>query len=288
MALSFQLVSFLTKAQSYSITKADSLFKCNNFELAATDYERIYFFSKNTDEKIKSLIARADCFKNLKLHYEAYNSLVRVLNFDLDDSLKCAVNYQLALNLYLSNYFTDAEKFCLKNYSLPINSVEYKNSILIHGFILNELNKYNLAAEKFQEYNNLSTASAEQKDSLNNMVANYFVSKNQPKLKSLKKAIRLSKFLPGAGLFYVGEPGKAFANIGLQLFAAGYIGVNVYYTNYITAATVGVFLIKSFYTGGVNQLNDIVPSKNYVKSRKYNDSFNAQYLLKLNKYGIFN
>lgn len=287
MALSFQLVSFLTKAQSYSVSLADSLFKSNNFEMAATNYERVYFFSKDKDEKIKSLIARANCFKNLLLPYEAYNSLVRVLNFELDDSLKCAVNYQLALNLYLSNYFLDAEKYCLKNYSLPVNTTEYKNSLLLHGLILNELNKYKFASEKFQEFNNLSTADAGLKDSLNTMVANYFISKNQPKLKSLKKAIRLSKFLPGAGLFYVGEPGKALANIGLQLFAVSYIGVNIYYTNYITAASVGVFLIKSFYTGGVNQLNDIVPSKNYIRSKKYNDNFKTQYLNSLNKNGLF-
>jgi hypothetical protein len=49
-----------------------------------------------------------------------------------------------------------------------------------------------------------------------------------------------------------------------------------------------VFLIKSFYTGGINQLNDIVPSKNYIKSRKYNDNFKSQYLHTLMKYGIFN
>jgi tetratricopeptide (TPR) repeat protein len=288
LALSFQLISFLTKAQSYSVTQADSLYNTNNFKLAATCYERVYFFSKNKEEKIYSLLARANCFKNLKEHYEAYNSLIRALNYDLNDSIKCAINYELALNLYLSNYYADADKFCAKNYSLPINSTEYKNSILLHGFILNELNNYKLAAEKFQEYNNLISANSELKDSLNNMVANYYIIKNQPKLKSLKKAIKLSKFIPGAGLFYVGEPAKALANIGLQLFALGYIGANIYFTNYITAASVGVFLIKSFYTGGVNQLNDIVPNKNYVKSRKFNDNFKTQYLYTLNKNGIFN
>jgi hypothetical protein len=288
LALSFQLVSFLTRAQSYSITKADSLFKTNNFEMAATNYERIYFFSTNNDEKTNSLIARSICLKNLKRHYDAYNSLVRVLNFDLNDSLKCYVNYQLALNLFLANYYNDAEKYCLKNYSLPINSIDYKNSILLHGFILNELNKYKLASEKFVEYNNASNVINSQKDTLNAIIANYFVSKNLPKLKSLKKAVRLSKFLPGSGLFYIGEPARAFANIGLQLFAIGYTGANIYFANYITAASVGVFLIKSFYTGGVNQLNEIVPKKNYIRSRKFNDNFKAQYLYKLKNYDKLN
>ena len=288
MALSFQLVSFLTKAQSYSITKADSLFKTNNFEMAATNYERIYFFSKNNNEKINSLILRSICLKNLKRHYDAYNSLVRVLNFDLNDSLKCYVNHQLALNLFLANYYNAAETYCLKNYSLPINSIDYKNSILLHGFILNELYQYNLAAEKFVEYNNASDISSLQKDTLNKIVENYFASKNLPKLKSLKKAVRLSKFLPGSGLFYIGEPARAFSNIGLQLFAIGYTGANIYFANYITAASVGVFLIRSFYTGGVNQLNEIVPKKNSLRSRKFNDNFKSQYFYKLKNYDKLN
>lgn len=288
MALSFQLVSFLTKAQRYSITSADSLFKTNNFETAATCYERVYFFSKNIDEKINSLIGRSYCLKNLGRYYDAYNSLVRATNYDLNDSLKCSINYQLALNLYLSNYNNDAEKYCSKNYSLPINTQDYKNSILLHGFVFNELNNYKFAKEKFIEFNSIITTDSIQKDTLNNLVINYYTTKKLPHLKSLKKAIKLSKFLPGAGLFYAGEPGKAFANIGLQLFAIGFTGVNAYFTNYITAATAGVFLIKSFYTGGINQLNDIIPQKNFYKSRKYNDTFKFQYLHLLKNYGLLN
>jgi hypothetical protein len=194
----------------------------------------------------------------------------------------------IALNLYLSNYYHDAEKYCSKNYSLPINTLDYRNSILLHGFILNELNIYKSAAEKFIEFNNNLNLITVQKDSLNNLITNYYAVKQVPHLKSLKKAIRLSKFIPGAGLFYAGEPGKAFANIGLQLFALGFTGANVYFTNYITAATSGIFLIKSFYTGGINQLNDIVPQKNFYHTRKYNDNFKIQYLHLLKNYGLLN
>jgi hypothetical protein len=112
-------------------------------------------------------------------------------------------------------------------------------------------------------------------------VSSYYAKKNIPKLKSLRKARRLSKCLPGAGLFYAGKPGKALLNIGFQLAALGYTGANVYFGNYITAATAGVFMIRSFYTGGVNQLNEVIPKRNYYKTRKFNDTFKSQFISKL-------
>ena len=284
MVLKCLLVSFLIKGQGYSLAKADSLFKTTNYEQAATAYERVYFFSLDKQEKMVSLFGRANCFKILNRHYEAYNSLVRISSLELDDSLKCAANYQLALALYLSNYFNDAEKFCAKNYSIPINSKEYKNSILLHAFAYNELNSYKNARLKFTEYVLLTEIKTEHKDSIIDFIKSYYTEKNLPQLKSLRKARRLSKVLPGAGLFYAGKPGKALTNIGFQLLAVGYTGANVYFCNYVTAAVAGVFMIRSFYTGGVNQLNDIVPKFNNDRSRKFNDTFKNVYTQQLIKY----
>lgn len=288
LALSYLLAGFSIKGQNYSLTKADSLFRNQSYESAATAYERTYFFSIVKEERITALLGRASAFKNLGRHYEAYNSLARITNFDLEDSLKCSANYQLALNLYLANYFADAEKYCAKNLSIPINSTDYKNSLLLHGFIYNELNKYKNAAFKFQEYTNSTDLTQVQKDSVNAFVKNYYHEKNLPKLKSLRKARRLSKVLPGAGLFYAGKPGKALANIGFQLFAVGYTGANLYFSNYITAASAGLFLIRAFYTGGINQLNEVVPKVNYTRSQKFNDTFKSAYTNQLKKHGALN
>jgi hypothetical protein len=99
----------------------------------------------------------------------------------------------------------------------------------------------------------------------------------------LRKARRLSKVLPGGGLFYAGKPGKALTNITLQLMAVGYTGLNVYLGNYITSATAGIYLIRLFYTGGVNQLNEVVPLQNYKRSRKFNDNFKNTFITELKK-----
>jgi len=287
LGLSFQLINFSSKAQTHSIEFADSLYKKMSYSSAASAFERVYFFSTNTDERIRALIDRSLCLKNLGQYYESYKSLARVLNFELDDSLKCYANFQLALYLYLSGYYTDAEKYCMKNHSIPITTVDYKNSILLHGFILNELNRYDAAPEFFFEYNSSSALNDSCKNELNSFIEDCYNPKKIPNLKSLKKAKRLSSVIPGMGLFYAGEPGKAIINILLQLGALTYTGINIYFTNYITAATTGVFLIRIFYVGGINQLNDIIPVKNYQKSRKFNAEFKEKYLKKLITYGVF-
>jgi TM2 domain-containing membrane protein YozV len=263
---------------------ADSLYDLHSYEEAATAYEKVYFFSQNTNEKVNALFRRADCFKSLKRNFEAYKGLIRVLQFELNDSAKCAAQYELALNLFLAKYYNDAEKFCGRNRSLPVNTNEYKKSLLLHGLALNELNDYNAASLKFAEYNACGIYSPAEKDSLDKLVSIQYRKKNLPKLKSLRKARRLSKCIPGAGLFYAGKPGKAILNISLQLMAVAYTGANAYFGNYVTAATAGLFMVRSFYTGGVNQLNEIVPKVNYKRSRKFNDEFRKLYLTKIKNY----
>ena len=284
MALKCLFISFLINAQTYSVFESDSLFKNKKFEAAATSYERVFFFTKDNSERVYALIKRAECLKSLSKFYEAYKSLVRINNYDINDSLRCYSNYQLALNLYLSGFYNDAERYCAKNYSIPINSKEYKSSVFLHGIIYNELTEYKKAQLKFKEYNSLVLNSPSSLDSVNSFIDHYYSQKNLPKLKSLKKARKLSSVIPGAGLFYAGKPGKALANIGFQLFAVGYTGANVYFQNYVTAATAGLFMIRAFYTGGINQLNEIIPANNSKKSGNFNSTFKLKYLQKLQDY----
>lgn len=284
LVLKFLLVSSLIKGQANGFSEADSLFAQASYERAATAYERIYFFSPDGVRKVTALLGRSYSLKKAGLYYEAYRSLSRVENFELSDSIKCVAYYELALNLYLSSYFKDAERYCAKAASIPVNSKEYKAAVLLHGFVCNELNDYSAARRWMEDYCNLSVQSAAARDSLLSFVNDYYKAEKLPKLKSLKKARRLSKILPGAGLFYAGEPGKAFANIGFQIIALGYTAANVYVTNYITAASAGLFLMRSFYTGGVNQLNEIVPRKNYYKSKQFNDNFKSSFIQKLTRY----
>ncbi|MEI8136475.1 MAG: hypothetical protein WCH21_04025 [Bacteroidota bacterium] len=284
LVLKFLLISFFSKAQLFSIKKADSLFENKSYSLAATEYERCYFFIKNDTVRFNMVLKRANCFKTKGEYFEAYKNLFRLLNNNLlSDSSRVNLYYECALNLYLSKYFNDAETFCLKIASLPVTNKQTVNAFLLHGLILNEKNDYFQANYKFTDFVNQSDFSLAKKDSLKKIITESYKTENYPKLKSLKKARRLSKLIPGAGLFYAGKPTKALTNITLQLAAAGYTGLNIYVGNYITAATAGVHLMRLFYTGGVNQLNEIVPSQNYKRSRKFNDNFKNTFIKELKR-----
>lgn len=282
LVLKFLLISFFSKAQLFSVKKADSLFENKAYSLAATEYERCYFFIKNDTARYNMVLKRANCFKANGEYFEAYKNLFRLLNNELlSDSSRVNLYYECALNLYLSKYFNDAENYCLKIASLPVTNKQTVNAFLLHGLILNEKNDYFQANYKFTDFVIQSNFSQTKKDSLIKIITASYKKENYPKLKSIKKARRLSKLIPGAGLFYAGKPNKALTNITLQLLAVGYTGLNIYVGNYITAATAGVHLIRLFYTGGVNQLNEIVPLQNYKRSRKFNDNFKNTFIKEL-------
>lgn len=270
MALACLLRSFSINAQHYTTAYADSLFNVGVFEEAALEYEKCIFFNNSDSIKEYAIVKRAYCFKNKGNYYEAYQNFNRLNIENLKDSLKCLYNYEMGLMLYLENYFIDADKVLQRNFNLNLSSSDYKNSIVLHILVLNELNRYNEAKNKLLLYaNNYATANI--KDSLLYIANTFYTKDNYPKLKSMNKARKLSKFLPGAGLFYIGKPGRALGNIGFLLGSAAYTGLNIYIGNYITSATAGFHLMRLFYTGGVNQLNDLVPLVNYKRSRAFND-----------------
>jgi tetratricopeptide (TPR) repeat protein len=269
--------SFSIEAQNYPVHIADSLFHAYHYEAAALEYEKCIFKNKDFSINEYALMQRAYCFKNIGKYYEAYQNFQRLDIDNYNDSLKCVYNFQIGLMLYLSNYFYDADTYLQRNFNLPINTLEYQNSILLNVLVLNELCKYSEARNKLSVYATNNTK-ASLKDSAISIINTYYSYDAIPKIKSLNKARKLSKILPGAGLFYIGKSGRAFGNITLLLAAATYTGLNIFYGNYFTAATAGIHLIRLFYTGGINQLNDIVPIINNTHTRIFNDKIKSKLL----------
>lgn len=257
-------------AQSNLFHFADSLFSAGNFERAAFEYEKIAFYNSNDSIRNSAFEKRANSFKSQGRHYEAFQNLVRINLENFDDSSKCSVQYQTGLMLYLSGYYKDADAYLQRNFNLNVNTQDYRHSILLNILVLNELNAYNEARNKLTVYSK-NYASKSQIDSINYLVLNDYEKKSLPRLVSLTKARRLSKVLPGAGLFYIGKPGRAISNIAFFLASLGYTGLNVYSGNYITSATAGVHMVRLFYIGGLNQLNELVPLVNHKRSAEFNE-----------------
>ena len=92
-------------------------------------------------------------------------------------------------------------------------------------------------------------------------IRSFYSQMTPPKQYSLKKAVNRS-FIPGGGLFYVEEPGKAVSSILLQAGFAGYAVYSTYSRHYITAALTGVSQFMRFYGGGRRAARNIGLRKN--------------------------
>jgi tetratricopeptide (TPR) repeat protein len=238
--------------------------------MAAFEYEKIAFYNSTDSIRNTAFFKRANAFKSRGKHYEAYQNYTRINLDNFDDSSKCSIHYQAGLMLYLSGYYKDADTYLQRNFNLNINTLEYRHSILLNILVLNELNGYNEAKNKLSVYSK-NYANKDQKDSIDYLVSNLYEKRSLPQLVSLTNARRLSKVLPGAGLFYIGKPGRAISNITFFLASLGYTGLNIYSGNYITSATAGVHMVRLFYIGGLNQLNELVPLVNSKRSLEFNE-----------------
>ncbi len=262
-------VNFLSKA-SVGIELADSLFAKKQYQDASLEYEKTIFTCGNDTAKNFYIFKKSICQKLSRSFNAEIKTLLRVNLSICSDSLACVVYYESALANYVLANFKKSNELLERAHSLPINTTEYNSCLLLHGFVLNELNDYSMAKTKFTEYFKNATLIKSEKALF--LIDSIYADKNIPKLKSLKKARRMSLILPGSGLFYAGKPGKAITNITLLLSAAAYTTYNVFITNYYTAISSGFYFMRYFYTGGVNQLNDEIPKYNYKKTRKFNDA----------------
>ncbi|HWY37239.1 MAG TPA: hypothetical protein VNY73_01680 [Bacteroidia bacterium] len=260
---------FLNSAVADSRT-ADSLFANKQYKDACIEYEKEIFLSRNDSIQNFYLLKKAVCQKLLGTFNSEERTLARINVSKCTDSVTCVVYYERALCNYMLANFTKANDLLERAFSLPVSTAEYDACLLLHGFVLNELYKYEAAKNKFTAYYKTGRNSESLKAV--SFIDSIYATKNIPHLKSLKKARRMSFFLPGAGLFYAKKPGRAITNITLLLGSATFTGYNIFIGNYITAAIAGVYFMKYFYTGGINQLNDEIPRYNYRKTRTFNDS----------------
>jgi len=247
---------------------ADSLFNLNLYVDAAIEYEKAYFYNKLEVERVHIIFKKAKCEK-LSLRYSAEIKTLNRINISkCTDSVVCFAYYELAFANYMINNYAKANDLLERAHSLPINNQQYNACIFLHGLVLNELNEYEFAKTKFKEYFR-NRFNAKQ---LFTVIDSLYADENIPKLKSIKRARRLSLFLPGAGLFYAKKPSKAIVNVSLLLAATVYTAYNVSITNYVTAITSGLYFMKYFYIGGVNQLYTEIPSYNNKISQRFNNS----------------
>ena len=275
----FLLTVFSTKAFTQTRETADSLFAIQQFDQASLMYERaIYERPGDALFLATTLLSKANCLK-AQQKFEQIGSLLSRIDLSvLSDSLKQEIYFQKALGYYLSDNFELAEKNILPSFNLEsFHTNTQLNSVLLYTFILDELGKWNQAHQVMSDYiQNNKMFTTENKIVLKQTLDSIYNPSLQPTLRSIKKAKTLSLIFPGLGQAYNGDYKKGILNLLLTGGSATFGVYNVLQANYITAATAGVYLFLYFYLGGANQSSYNVPTKNYIKKRKYNDQLKSE------------
>ncbi len=278
-ACMFLLTVFSTKAFTQTLESADSLFAIQQFDQASLMYERaIYERPGDAYFLATTLLSKTNCLKAQQKFEQIGSLLSRIELSVLSDSLKQEIYFQKALGYYLSDNFELAEKNILPSFNLEsFHTNTQLNSVLLYTFILDELGKWNQAHQVMSDYiQNNKMFTAENKIVLKQTLDSIYDPSLQPKLRSINKAKTLSLIFPGLGQAYNGNYSKGFLSLLLTSGSATFGVYNVLQANYITAATAGVYLFLYFYFGGANQSGYIVPPKNYIRKRNYNDQLKSE------------
>jgi len=246
----------------------DSLFNVGEFKTSSVEYEYIYYSSSDNLIKTRALLGKSACLKKMGLFSESSKCLERVSFDGLSDTATYSVLYQTALCSFLAKDFGYAESQIVQMRIYISDSTLIYPSLPLHVMILNEQKKWKEAEKVFESY--LVNKNNSNNDSLINTVRLQY--KKTPRLKNVKKAMRLSSFLPGAGQMYLGYWGDGLINASLQLGSVAFIGYNVFVAQYFTAITLGTGLLQKFYVGGIHRVEYLGNKKNYERTRKFNDS----------------
>lgn len=277
---------------------ADSLFERGEYRIAAIEYERIFFLASVPVVRTEALLRKAECLKHLLQFEKAERNLNRANFAALNDTLIFRVRFQTALCAYLGGNFSNAESQLIQihyfikdsiyygkwlmedgkrekkesdNKKYPFSIYHHTSYILLYALVLNEQNRWDEAKEKIVKWINLTDYYPSIKDSLLNIIGEIYQSSGYPKLKNLKKAQILSRFLPGSGQIYTGYFWDGLTNVSLQLTALAFTGYAIYSAYYITAFVIGYVIFGKFYVGGINHLKYLVNKKNYELLRGYNN-----------------
>lgn len=252
---------------------ADSLKQIGQYDHAAIEYERVYFYAEEASIRASALLKKAECLKTVEKFDMAEKCLLRINYFNLSDSVVFGARYQTALCAYLAGHFTSAESQLLQMYVAGgIKDAQLiAEALPVYTLVLNELQKWDDAKQKFHEWVGFLKLPEQAKDSLNDHIEKLYSKENQPKLKKQGTAKILSSVIPGSGQIYAGYFWEGMSNAIMQGTSLLLTAYGIYTGYYITSVVVWFGLFQKFYSGAIVRTEYLVQKKNHELTRSYNE-----------------
>lgn len=228
----------------------------------------IYDNSSNLDITNKFIFEKATFLKNNKQYPKAIETLLRINENQLTDSIKYMLYYQLSILYFLNSNYEEVELTLNKiNYFLTDSS--YKSKLVLLQ-ILN-LN----CSEKWEEGKKLLLNQLNNKTD-SNLINDWYTKAFRFKPKKVKTAQAWQTFLPGTGHVYVGKTLHGVINASLILTGLVWGGFNTFNSYYATGLFSGFLFSYVFYKGGVEYAISNVDRFNKTKTNEINSELNTK------------
>jgi hypothetical protein len=264
--------TIITNAQNLKLS--DSLYQSKYSDEVELIYEQNIFennFGVSTNEL---LFEKAIYLKQVKNYEKAKQTLLRINENDLTDSIKFSYYYQLSVLNYLTNNHAEVE-LNINKIKYFISDSTYKNKlVLLEIMSLNKSKKWNEAKALLIE----NTKNKIDTNTINNI---YKVALSY-KPKSLKTAHALQTFLPGVGQLYIGKTAHGAVNAAFILTGLTWGVYNVYNGYYLTSVFTGFLFSYLFYNGGISYTLDNLERYNLKKINSINQKLNSSIIEILN------
>ena len=246
---------------------ADHLLDNDKYKMAISEYQRAYYISDNSDEKLTLKIKIAKCYNYLKRYDSSIEVYKYIINESSDKVLSSEVRYQIGLTYFeKQNYFL-SEKYLIENTSqVQETDLLEKNQLLISAI-------YILQDKLDDALSLLNTAPLinNNKALRLNKIINKLISnkKKNPYLAGI-----LSALIPGGGKIYSNNFGDGIFSF-LSIMGTGYMVYSEIQngtTDSVKFLAFGI-LNTTFYLGNIYG--------SYIASHLYNNKMQDELLLKI-------
>jgi TM2 domain-containing membrane protein YozV len=241
---------------------------------ASIEYERLVFKTENQADLKYNKYKKALCYKQLKNFSQAIEELQSIYILNRNDSLFQRICYQQALCLYLNEEPTKA-LWKIDEY-LNQNSDTASYRILLPLMILcqNETFQWKEAQESLLRYIRMLNLNPEKLETMQTVVNELYQKKNLPRIRSIKKAENLSRFIPGAGQIYAGKPMEGIVNFLINASLLAFTAQQAVSGFYITGYLAGLGFFNKTYHGGMRRSENLAIWKNKELTVNFNSKIN--------------
>lgn len=264
---------FLCAISSISVaseSKADSLFSMGRYFEASIEYERLIFYAAGNENNLSLKFRKGMCYRQLKDYNRAIEEFQSIYFTDFNDALYKQVCYQQSLCYYLNGEPSKALWKIDEYFHRSIDSVSFGVFMPVKLFSLNATNQWQQAKQCFNEYVRLQKFSPEKEQEVLKIVNSLYSKKTLPRVRSAEAAENWSRFIPGAGQIYAGEPTEGAVNLLINSSILFFAGYQLYYHYYITGYLVGLGLFNKTYHGGMKRSVILTLQKNKEQLINFN------------------